>query len=165
MFVTEQDDSAYRVHYRSYRLGTTLALLPLLILYEHGPTLIDGSITNSALAGLILGVALPLLGAYLLIEFSSFRFSVSNNQFCWRWRNLVRRKSLEVPLDRVVHVHREAIESGDSSGQRYTYRLAVVLDDQSVIGLTRGYSSHHGKQLETIVNQIREYLGHVVPMR
>jgi hypothetical protein len=165
MFVTEHDDSVYRVHYRSYRLGTTLALLPPLMLYEHGPALIDGSIDNGALVGLILGVALPLLGAYLLIEFSSFRFSVSNNQFCWRWRNLVRRKSMEVPLDRVVHVHREAIESGDSSGQRYTYRLAVVLDDQSVIGLTRGYSSHHGKQLETIVNQIREYLGHVVPMR
>jgi hypothetical protein len=165
MFATEQDDSNYRVHYRSFWLGTTLALLPLLMLYEHGPALIDGSIDGSALAGLILGVLLPLLGAYLLIEFSSFRFSVSNNQFCWRWRNLVRRKSLEVPLDRVVHVRREAIESGDSSGQRFSYRLVVVLDDQSVIGLTRGYSSHHGKQLETIVNQIREYLGHVVPMR
>ena len=165
MFVTEHDDSAYRVQYRSYRLGTTLALLPPLMLYEHGPALIYGSMDNGTLAGLILGVALPLLGAYLLIEFSSFRFSVSNNQFCWRWRNLVRRKSLEVPLDRVVHVRREAIASGDSSGQRYTYRLVVELDDQSVIGLTRGYSSHHGKQLETIVNQIREYLGHVVPMR
>jgi hypothetical protein len=165
MFVTEHDDSSYRVHYRSYRLGTTLTLLPPLMLYEHGSALIDGSIDNGALAGLILGVALPLLGAYLLIEFSSFRFSVSNNQFCWRWRNLVRRKSLEVPLDRVVHVRREAIESGDSSGQRFTYRLVVELDDQSVIGLTRGYSRHHGKQLETIVNQIREYLGHVVPMR
>ena len=165
MFVTEQDDSAYRVHYRSYRLGTTLALLPPLMLYEHGSALIDGSIDSSALVGLILGVAVPLFGAYLLIEFSSFRFSVNENQFRWRWRNLVRRKSLEVSLNRVVHVRREAIESGDSSGQRYTYRLVVVLDDQSVIGLTRGYSSNHGKQLETIVNQIREYLGHVVPMR
>jgi len=165
MIATEQDDSSCRVHYRSYRLGTTLALLPPLMLYEHGPALIDGSIDGSALAGLILGVLLPLLGAYLLIEFSSFRFSVSNNQFCWRWRNLVRRKSLKAPLERVVHVRLEAIESGDSSGQRYTYRLVVVLDDQSVIGLTRGYSSHHGKQLETIVNQIRDYLGHVVPIR
>jgi hypothetical protein len=165
MFATEQDDSAYQVHYRSYRLGTALALLPPLMLYEHGPALIDGSIDSSALAGLILGVLLPLLGAYLLIEFSSFRFSVSNNEFHWRWRNLIRRKSLDVPLDRIVHVRREAIESGDSGGQRYTYRLVVVLDDQSVIGLTRGFSSHHGKQLETIVNQIREYLGHIVPMR
>jgi hypothetical protein len=81
MFVTEQDDSAYRVHYRSYRLGTTLALLPPLMLYEHGPALIDGNIDGSALAGLILGVALPLLGAYLLIEFSSFRFSLSTTSF------------------------------------------------------------------------------------
>jgi len=164
MFVTDQDESAYQVHYRSYRLGAALALLPPLMLYEHGPALLDGSIDNSALAGLILGVLLPLLGAYLLIEFSSFRFSVGNNKFGWRWRNLIRRKTLEVPLDRVVLVRREAIESGYSDSQQYTYRLVVVLDDQTVIGLTRGYSSHHGKQLEMIVNQIREYLGHIVPI-
>ena len=165
MFVSEQDDSAYRVHYRSYRLGALLLLVPPLMLYEFAPSLIDASIEGSALAGLIIGVLLPLIGAYFLIEFASFSFSLRNDQFCWRWRNLLRNKSLELPLQRIVQVRRESLESGDSAGLRYTYRLVVGLDDGSIVGLTRGYSGVHGKQLDQIVNQIREYLGHVVPLR
>ena len=165
MFVSEQDDSAYRVHYRSYRLGALLLLVPPLMLYEFAPSLIDASIEGGALAGLIIGVLLPLIGAYFLIEFASFSFSLRNDQFCWRWRNLLRNKSLELPLQRIVQVRRESLESGDSAGLRYTYRLVVGLDDGSIVGLTRGYSGVHGKQLDQIVNQIREYLGHVVPLR
>ena len=165
MFVSEQDDSAYRVHYRSYRLGVLLLLIPPLMLYDFAPSVIDGSIEQSALAGLMIGVLLPLLGAYFLIEFASFSFSLLDNQFCWRWRSLLRHKSLELPLKRIVQVRREQLESGDSAGLRYTYRLIVVLDDGSILGLTRGYSGIHGKRLEQIVKQIREYLGHVVPLR
>ena len=165
MFVSEQDDSAYRVHYRSYRLGVFLLLIPPLMLYEFAAPVIDGSIEQSAFAGLIIGVLLPLLGAYFLIEFASFSFSQRDNQFCWRWRNLWRHKSLKIPLKRIVQVRREKLESGDSAGLQYTYRLVVVLDDESIVGLTRGYSRIHGKQLDQIVNQIREYLGHVVPLR
>jgi hypothetical protein len=165
MFTSEQDDSAYRVHYRSYRLGVLLLLAPPLMLYEYVPSVIDASIEPSALAGLIIGVLLPLIGAYFLIEFASFSFSLRDNQFCWRWRNLLRHKSLEIPLQRIVQVRRESLESGDSAGVRYTYRLVVVLDDGNIVGLTRGYSRVHGKQLDQIVNQIREYLGHVVPLR
>ena len=165
MFTSEQDDSAYRVHYRSYRLGALLLLAPPLMLYEYAPSVIDASIETSALAGLIIGVLLPLIGAYFLIEFASFSFSLRDNQFCWRWRNLLRHKSLEIPLQRIVQVRRESLESGDSAGVRYTYRLVVVLDDGNIVGLTRGYSRVHGKQLDQIVSQIREYLGHVVPLR
>jgi hypothetical protein len=165
MFTSEQDDSAYRVHYRSYRLGALLLLAPPLMLYEYAPSVIDASIERSALAGLIIGVLLPLIGAYFLIEFASFSFSQHDNQFCWRWRNLLRHKSLEIPLQRIVQVRRESLESGDSAGLQYTYRLVVVLDDRNIVGLTRGYSRVHGKQLDQIVNQIREYLGHVVPLR
>ena len=69
MFVSKQDDSSYRVSYRSYRLGTLLMLAPPAMLYEFAPAVIDGSIDRSELAGLIIGVLLPQLGAYLLIEF------------------------------------------------------------------------------------------------
>jgi len=165
MFVSEQDDSAYRVHYRSYWLGALLMLLPPMMLYEFTPAVIDASIDRSELAALIIGVTLPLLGAYFLIEFASFSFSLRDNQFCWRWRNLLRQKSLEMPLQRIVHVRREGMESGDSDGLQFSYRLVVVLDDGSVVGLTRGYSGIHDKRLDQIVNQIREYLGHVVPLR
>jgi len=165
VFVSEQDDSAYRVHYRSYRLGALLMLAPPVMLYEFAPAVLDASIDRSELAGLIIGVLLPLLGAYFLIEFASFSFSQRDNLFCWRWRNLLRQKSLEIPLQRIVHVRREGMESGDSAGLQYSYRLVVVLDDGSVVGLTRGYSGIHDKQLDQIVNQVREYLGHVVPLR
>ena len=119
MFVSEQDDSAYRVRYRSYRLGMLALLTPPLMLYEFAPAVIDGSIETSELAGLIIGILLPLLGAYFLIEFA---------------------------------------------GLRYRYRLVVVLDDGRIVGLTHGYSGIHDQQLDQIVNQIREYLEHVVPL-
>ena len=165
MLVTEQDESALRVHYRSYRLALVLLVLPPLMLFEHVPALLDNSIDTSDLAALILGVVLPLLGACLLIEFASFTFSRRDNRFSWRWRNLLRRKSLEVPLERVVRVRRESVESGDSGGSGYSYRLVVMLDDGSIVGLTRSYSGIHDRKLDHIVEQIREYLGHVVPMR
>ena len=164
MYVTEQDDCGYRVHYRSYRLGVLMLILPPLMLFEFGPGLIAGSLDASELTALIIGVLMPLLAAYLLIEFSSLSFSLKENRFNWRWRKLLRSKSLEIPLQRIVHVRRDRLESGDSAGLQYTYRLVVVLDDETVIGLTRGYSTVHGRRLNTIVNQIREYLGHVVPM-
>jgi hypothetical protein len=165
MLVIERDDSALRVHYRSYRLALVLLVLPPLMLFQHFPALLDRSIERSDLAALIIGVALPLLGAYLLTEFASFSFSRRDNLFSWRWRNLLRRKSRAMPLQRVARVRREAVESGDSGGSGYSYRLVVVLDDGSVIGLTRSYSGIHDRKLDHIVDQIREYLGHVVPMR
>ena len=62
-------------------------------------------------------------------------------------------------------MRRESLEAGDAGGSRYCYRLVVALDDDSIIGLTRSYSGIHDRQLDRIVEQIREYLGHVVPMR
>jgi hypothetical protein len=165
MLTSKQDDSALRVHYRSYRLAGLLLLLPPLMLWEFGPGLLRGSLGHSEIAALLLGVALPLIGAYLLFEFSSFTFSRRDNRFLWEWRNLLRRKRLEVALERVVHVRREGIESGDSGGSGYSYRLVVELEDGRIIGLTRSYSGLHDRQLDRIVEQIREYLGHVVPIR
>jgi len=164
MLTIERDDSACRVYYRSYRLALLLLVLPPLMLYRHVPALLDGSIDDSNLVALAIGVALPLTGAYLLIEIASFSFSRRDNLFRWRWRNPLRRRSLEVPLERVARVRREAVESGDSGGSGYSYRLVVELDDGRIVGLTRSYSGIHDRKMDRIVEQIREYLGHVVPM-
>jgi hypothetical protein len=165
MYVSEEDDSEYRVSYSSYRFAAVLLLLPPLVVFELWSGLVGEDSGNGELLALILGVLLPLVGAYLLIEFSSFGFSRQEGLFRWRWRNLLRHKVGEVPIDRIVQVSCEAIESGDSSGNRKSYRLVVMLDDGSIIGLTRGYSGFHGKQLELIVEQIREYLGHIEVLR
>ena len=165
MLSATEDADGYRVHYRSYRLALVLLLLPPLMLFEHLPSLLDGSIDNSELAALVIGVLLPLLGAYLLIEIASFSFSLHDNRFRWQWRNLFRRRALELPLERVVRVRRESVDAGDSSGSGYSYRLVVDLDDGQVIGLTRSYSGTHDRRLDQIVEQIRAYLGHIVPLR
>lgn len=165
MLTSEQDESSYRVYYRSYRLALALLLLPPLMLIEFVPALIDGSIDRSEVAALLLGVLLPLAGAWYSIEFASFSFSLRDDCFRSRWRKLFWQESLELPLQRVVRVQRESVETGDSSGEKYRFRLVVVLDDDSIIGLTHSYSSIHARKLKHIVEQIREYLGHIVPMR
>jgi hypothetical protein len=165
MYVTEEDDSSYQVHYRSYRFAVVLLALPPLMLIELGPGLFGGTTDGSEMTALILGVLLPLIGAYFLIEFASFSFSVDEGLFRWRWRNLLRHRAGKVPLESIVEVSREAIESGDSAGNRRSYRLVVMLDDGTRIGLTRGYSGFHSKKLDLIVEEIREFLGHIMPPR
>ena len=165
MLTTEQDDASYRVYYRSYRLALALLILPPLMLIEYTPAVLDASIDRSEIAALLLGILLPLAGAWYSLEFASFSFSLRDDCFRSRWRKLLRQESLEIPLQRVVRVQRETVETGDSSGAQYRFRLVVVLDDDSTVGLTRSYSSLHARKLKLIVEQIREYLGHVVPMR
>ena len=165
MFATRQDDSDYSVTYRSYLLALALLPIPPILLYEHVPSLPDGSIDRSELAGLILGILLPLIGAYYLTEFASFTFSRDRDQFSWSWHNFIQKRSGRVPLQRVVKVSRQALDSSASPGRKHVYRLVVILDDDSVIPLTRGFSSLHDKKLEQIVDQIREHLGHFVAVR
>lgn len=162
MLTSKQDETGFVVRYRSYRLALVLLILPPLMLVEHLPALLDGSIDNSDLVALALGVFVPLIAAYLMIEIASFSFSQRDNLFRWQWRNLLRHKSLDLPLERVMSVRREAVEAGDSG---LSYRLIVELDDHSIIGLTRAYSGYQDKQLDQIVEAIRAYLGHIVPMR
>ena len=165
MLSTEQDESAFRVHYRSYRMALALLLLPPLMLIEFVPRWYHHGLDNSEFAALALGVLLPLSAAVLLVEFASFRFSLSENQFSWRWRKPFQQKSLDLPLHRVVHVKREVVETTDTEGEKFSFRLVVELDDGELIGLTQGYSRIHARKLKQVVDDIREYLGHVVPMR
>ncbi len=160
MLVTEEDESAYRVRSNSYVLALVLLCLPPLMLIELGPGVIDGSIKTGELVGLFIGVLLPLAGAYYLFEISSFTFSRTDGVFRWRWRNLLQKKAGEVPLTRIIKIRRDAIESGDSGGLQYSHRLVVILDDDTIIPLTRGYSGLHGKKLDQIVDQIRDFIGH-----
>ena len=110
MLSRTRDDHQYVVHYRSYRLALLLLLLPPLMLIEHLPAVIDGSIDASDLAALLIGVFVPLLAAYLLIELSSFTFLQADNIFRFRWRNPLRKKALDLPLDRIVSVRRQVME-------------------------------------------------------
>jgi hypothetical protein len=158
MFDTEQDESTYRVRYRSFVIAAIMLLIPPALVYEHAGSLLDASIGSGELAGLVIGILLPLLGAYYFAEFSSFTFSTDDNRFQWRWRNLIRKKSGEEPLNRIVQVRREALESSGSAGLQYSYRLVVILDDDRIIPLTRGFSSVHGKRLDLIAEQIRDHL-------
>ena len=160
MYATEEDDSVYRVSYRSYRLAVLLLLLPPIMLFELGADAFSGNADGGELLALALGIFLPLIAAYFLIELSGFSFSKQDDLFRWSWRNLLRRKSGEVPLQRIIQVRRESIDSGDAAGNRLSYRLVVDLDDGRSIGLTRGYSGFHDKKLELIVEDIREFLGH-----
>jgi hypothetical protein len=164
MLASEYNQTTYRVRSQSYVISLLLILLPPALLFELGPSLLDGSIENGELAGLGIGIILPLVGAYYMLEFSSFTFSTEEDVFRWHWTNLLRRKSGEVPLGRVARVRREALESSVSSGSQYSYRLVVILDDDTLVPLTRGYSGIHDRQLDKIVDQIREHLGHFVAM-
>lgn len=164
MLASEQNESTYEVHSSSYVISLILLLIPPALLYELGPSLLDGSIKNGELVGLGIAVLLPLVGAYYMAEFASFSFSLEENIFRWRWHNFIKRKSGEVPLSRIAGVRREALESSGSSGLRYSYRLVVILDDDTIVPLTRGFSGVHDKKLDQIVDQIRDHLGHFVAM-
>lgn len=162
MYSTERDRSTYRVSYRSYLLGTLLLVIPPALLYEHGAELLRGSLEKSELAGLALGLLLPLFGAWFLIEFASFSFCREDGLLRWQWRNVWRRRAGEVALERIARVARESMDSSNSNGVSFIYRLIVELDDGSVIPLTQSFSGLHDRRLDEIVAQIREYLGHVV---
>ena len=160
MLTTEQNESTYRVRDSSYVIPLIFLSLVPLMLIEHGSSLLDGSIETDELIGLSIGVLLPLTVAYFFIEFASFTFSLEDGLFSWRWRNLISSKNGEVPLSRIVKVSRDALESGDSGGLQYSYRLRVILDDNTMIPLTRGYSGLYDKNLD----QIREHIGHSANM-
>lgn len=160
MLVTHEDESIYQVRYNSYVIPVLFLCIPPLMLIELGPSVLDDSIKTGELVGLLIGILLPLIGAYYYIEFASFTFSSTDGVFRWRWRNLFKKKTGEVPFSRIVKVRRDAIESGDSGGLKHSHRLVVILDDNTIIPLTRGYSGLHSKKLDQIVDQIRGYIGH-----
>jgi hypothetical protein len=160
MLTIEDDETVYRVQYRSFVFALIFLCLPPLMLIEYMPVLLDGSIESPQMIGLLLGVLLPLLGAYYLIEFSHFTFSKDDRVLSWAWRNLFRKKLGEVPFERIAMVRRDAMESGDSDGLQYSHRLVIMLDDGSMIPLTRGYSRLYSKKLDQVVDQIRDIIGH-----
>jgi hypothetical protein len=158
MLVSEAGVSVYQVRYSSYLLPLILLSLPPLMLIELGPGLLEGSLKTGEQISLALGVLLPLMGAYYLTEFASFTFSRDDGLLTWRWRNLVVSRSGEVPFDNIAQVRRDALETGDADGLQYSYRLVVILNDGSVIPLTRGFSGLYGRKLDQIVDQIRDFI-------
>lgn len=164
MLATERDGNTLKVRYRSYLAGLLLLVIPIVLAWELGAELLDGNLEASEKTGLVLGVLMPLAGACYLIEFACFSFCREDGRFRWRWRNLLSRKSGDVPLDRIARVGRESMEASDSSGSQRIYRLVVELDDDTVIPLTRRFSGLHDRKLDRIVDQVREHLGHVLTL-
>ena len=128
MLTFEQDESTFRIRHNSYLLALIFLCIPPALLYEHYGDLLDDSIKTGELVGFWIGILLPLVGAYFFTEFASFSFHKQENVFRWRWRNLFKKKSGEVPLSRIVKVRRDALEGSDSTGLQYSYRLGVILD-------------------------------------
>ena len=162
MLATERNGKTLEIRYRSYLLGLLLLTIPPTVIYEFGGGLLDGNLESSEKIGLVIGLLLPLAGSYYLVEFASFSFSLEDCRFRWQWRNLLRRSSGEVPLDRIARVGRESMQASDSAGAQRIYRLVVELDDATVIPLTQSYSGMHDRRLDQIVDQVREHLGHFV---
>lgn len=158
MLKIERADSDLHVHYRHYLLPAALLVLPPLLLIEFGPSLLDGSIDAGNLAGLALGIVLPVFFAWFYIEFGRFTFSRRDGVFAWHWRNLVRSERGVVSLARVVDVRREGFEFRHALGRQSACRLVVELDDARIVGLSHGYSGFHRRELGRIVDEIRDYL-------
>ena len=81
MLTSEHDDYNFRVYYRSYVFALALLIVPPLMIYHLGGSLLDGSIDRSNFVGLILGILMPLAGSYYLFEIGSFSFSTETNLF------------------------------------------------------------------------------------
>ena len=164
MLSYRQDDDHFTIRHSSWVIPVLLMLIPPALVIELGPSLVDGSIDRSEAVGLAIGIVIPLVALYFLFEISEFRFSNTDGLFHWRRRNLLHRESGQVPLSRVVRVRRDALESSNSSGLQYTYRLVVILDDDTVIPLSRGFSGMHDRLLDNIVKELRAFLGHLERM-
>ena len=91
--------------------------------------------------------------------------SLADGVFSWRWRNLLGREQGEVELKRVTGVRRETLETSDRLGWQNLHRLIMVLDDGREIGLTHGYTTIQQRRMDEIIEQIRDYLEYVTPVR
>ena len=158
MLKFESDETRFQVKQSSYILPLILLPIPPALLYEHGASLLEGSIETGALVGLGFGILIPLFAAYQYLEFVNFEFHRDDGMFRWRRRELLHKSSGQVPLARIIAVRRESLENSGSAGLKYSYRLVVELDDGSIIPLSKGYSNVHDKALEQIVEQLRDYL-------
>ena len=157
-------ESGLEVSYRCLIPPILLLVIPPAMIYEQSGRLFDGTITSGELIGLGLGILMPLAIFAWFVEFARFEFSRRDGVFRWHWRNLFRQRSGEIPLQRVVRVSRDALDATDLTGMQSSFRLLVTLDDGSHVALTRSYSGFYDRKLDKMVDQIREYLGHVTPM-
>ena len=159
-----ETESGLLVSYRCLYLPMPLLVIPPGMIYEQGGRLLDGTLSAGETIGLLLGIVIPLIIVAYFIEFAEFSFSKQSNQFRWRWRNLFRQQGSDFPLNRVVKIRLENLDTRDLVGMQPRFRLQVILDDGTGIALTRGYLSFYKRRMDKIVDQVRDYLGHVTPM-
>lgn len=135
-----------------------LCMIPFLLM-EHGKNLVSGDLDPLAMVGLLFGILLPLFGAYYFIEFGMYKFSKKDQSFAWQWTNLFRKEAGVMPLAEIAKVRRDAHESKDLLGWQNTYRLIVITVNSKSIPLSRSFSGIQNREMDTIVNQIREFIG------
>ena len=111
------------------------------------------------MVGLFFGILIPLLGAYFFIEFGVYTFSKKDQLFSWKWNNLFRKEAGVIPLSEIARVRRDALESADFLGWQSTYRLIVITTDNKSTALSRSFSGIQRKETDTIIDQIREFIG------
>ena len=157
-------DSRIEVSYRCYLLPLSTLVIPPAMLYELGGALLAGSLSAGETVGLLLGIGLPLFTAAFFVEFAEFSFSRRDGSFRWQSRKLFRRRNGEIPLHRVVKIRREDFDASDLIGMHNMFRLLVILDDGKQVSLSRRFLRFQGRKVDGIVDQVREYLGHVTPM-
>lgn len=164
MIEIRETESSLEVRYRCFLLPLSVLVIPPGMIYELGGSLLAGALSHGEVIGLLLGIAIPLIIAAHFVEFAEFSFSRQDGMFRWRRRHLFRHQGGEVPLDRVVKIRREDLDTRDLVGMQPRFRLQVMLDDGDSIALTRGFLGSYRRRLDNIVDQVRDYLGHVTPM-
>jgi len=135
-----------------------LCMIPFLLI-EHGERLVSGDLEPPAIVGLFFGILLPLLGVYYFIEFGTYTFSKKDQLFSWQWNNLFRKESGVMPLTEIAKVRRDAHESEDLLGWQNTYRLIVLTKNNKSIALSRSFFGVQNREMDTIVSQIRAFIG------
>ena len=159
-----EKETCVEVRFRQFILAAVFICLPPLMLFHQGAAMIAGELSLGEMLGLILGLVLPSLAAYYFFEFGRFTCSKEDNRFSWYWRNLWKSESGSVALNRVIRIRSEGLEASDLAWWQNAYRLVAVLDDGRIIPLTHSYSGQHARKIDQLVDQLRDYLGHVAPI-
>ena len=164
MIDIHQAESSLEVRYRCFLPPMPLLVIPPGMIYEQGGSFLAGTLSRGETVGLLLGIAIPLIIVAYFVEFSEFSFNRRDGVFSWRQRHLFGHRGGDVSLNRVVKIQREDLDTRDLVGMQARFRLQVILDDGNSIALTRGYLGFYRRRLDQIVDEVREYLGHVTPM-
>ncbi|RME87653.1 MAG: hypothetical protein D6770_08910 [Anaerolineae bacterium] len=112
---------------------------------------------EKSLAIALIGIAIGLL-SFLLPSVLTITADKSTGLLTLTYRSPWRQSVKEIPLDEILAVIVERLESSDEEGRRYTYRVAIVLRNGERVPLHSYYDSNRGRHEET-ARRLRDFLG------